>query len=141
MLRFFQFIFCNGQSIGRNSAGLFNILFSIPLGDNGLYKHVYLAVANMRETWDDMLAKIQKSNSMGHEVYDDMYEKMLDLFPNKILEDYEVNPSTGELSKRSTRVNVSPPHATDAECGGAVLDTGEVIDFNVNTFVLTWTGP
>ena len=80
----------------------------------------------MNDMWAELLAKKKKANNNDHTAYDEIYEEMLTKFPAKILEDFEVNPATQELSKRSTRVKRTPPEATDSEFRGEIMDIDEV---------------
>ena len=107
-----------------------------------MYKHVYLALDLINDTWDELVAKEKKSNSSDENAYDKVYDKMIDKFSCRILEDFEVDSATQELKKRSNRVKSSPPRAT-ADESEIIIEQGEVSQYrrltkgNVNVIIFT----
>ena len=90
------------------------VLFFFPLAESGLYKHVILELDKINRAWNELVAQQKKSNSKGHEQYEEIYDKMIAKFPAKILEDFTMNKDN-QMTKRSNRVKNDPPQATEAD--------------------------
>ena len=82
----------------------------------------------MNDKWSDLLAEKLAENGDNDDVDEDLYAIMLKSFANRVLEDFVVDASTNEMTKRTTRVREHPPDVTDTSENyeGGLYVSGEV---------------